>query len=233
MSLLRASPFPVGRLATRRPTRQMLSSTLSEMPMNPAGLPCRARPAGLRLVQSRLQAFKPPITAAPSLPELSWSRRQPPLRLCRMPAEGRSPYRRRLTTAAWPLLPARSGFTGPTATAHRMRRQEHTSGSEQGQPVSKALISSLNPQSVAVQFSRPVTASGTPQALPYQLQIKLVSSYDSSFAQPQTSELTTGTAEALVVGKCVLLRDHELSSDHEPGPSAAYGAANAANWQSD
>lgn len=107
-------------------------------------------------------------------------------------------------------------------------------GTEQGQPVAKALISSLNASTLnAVQFSRPQTAASPPQALPYQLQIKLVSSYYSSASQSQTSELTAGPQEAVVAGKCVLLRNHELNNDHESDSTSASGAATGPVWQSD
>ena len=110
-------------------------------------------------------------------------------------------------------------------------------GMRQGQSISQVMTGSLSPNAVnAVQFSRPVTASSPVTALPYQLQIKLVSAYYASVSQTQTSELTTqGTnpSDALTVGKCALLRDHELNNDHEPGSGAVYGAANASLWQSD
>ena len=142
------------------------------------------------------------------------------------------PYNRSLAYSPSPLWVYRADSDGtPDAPAGKYL---WITGTEQTQAVSRALTGSLNPQAAnAVQFSRPVTASAPQSALPFQLQIKLVSTYYSSFAQTQTSELTTGTQEAQVVGKCVLLRDHELSSDHEPGTSAVYGAANANSWQSD
>ncbi len=142
------------------------------------------------------------------------------------------PYNRSLSPSPGPLWIYRADSDGtPDAASGKYL---WLTGTERGQAVSKALTGSLNPQFLnAVQFSRPVTASGTPQALPYQLQIRLISTYYSSFAQAQTSELTTGSQEAVVVGKCVLLRDHELNNDHEPNSPAAYGAANASLWQSD
>jgi hypothetical protein len=142
------------------------------------------------------------------------------------------PYNRSLSPSPSPLWIYRADSDGTPDAA--LGKYLWLMGTERGQAVSKALTGSLNSQFLnAVQFSRPVTASGPPQALPYQLQIKLVSTYYSSFAQAQTSELTTGSQEAVVVGKCVLLRDHELSSDHEPGTPVVYGAANASFWQSD
>ena len=141
-----------------------------------------------------------------------------------------APYNRSLTPSSSPLWIYRSDSDGTPDAA--LGKYLWLTGTEQGQAVSKALTGSLNSQFLnAVQFSRPVTASGMPQALPYQLQIKLVSTYYSSFAQAQTSELTTGSQEPVVVGKCVLLRDHELNNDHEPSVPAVYGAANASLWQ--
>ncbi len=142
------------------------------------------------------------------------------------------PYNRSLPLPTSPLWIYRADSDGtPDASSGKCL---WITGTERGQAVSQALTGSLSPLAVnAVQFSRPITATLPPSALPYQLQIKLVSAYYSSFAQPQTSELTTGTQEALVVGKCVLLRDHELGNDHEPTSSAVYGATNAGSWQSD
>lgn len=100
------------------------------------------------------------------------------------------------------------------------------SGTELGQPVSRALLASLSPASAgAVQFQRPADSSGA-QQFPYQLEVRLVSAYYSSVRGAQTSELTTGNQQAPVIGKCVLSRDHELNLDHEPNPTPAYGAAN-------
>ncbi len=105
-------------------------------------------------------------------------------------------------------------------------------GTEQGQSVSKALISSLSPlQANAVNFTRPQTATQT--LLPYQLQISLISTYYSPVRQAQTSESGSTAQETSVVGKCVLLRDHEMNLDHEPGQTASYGAVNASAWRSD
>lgn len=110
-------------------------------------------------------------------------------------------------------------------------------GMRQGQNISRAVTGSLSSDAVnAVQFSRPLTASSPISALPYQLQIRLVSAYYASVAQKMTSELTapgTSPSEALTVGKCALLRDHEMNNDHEPDSAAAYGAASASLWQSD
>ena len=104
-------------------------------------------------------------------------------------------------------------------------------GTEQGQAVNRALVSSLSPSLAdAVQFSRPLPA---PQTLPYQLEISLVSTYYSPLRQAQTSEIDSTTQETYVVGKCVLLRDHEMNFDHEPNPTSAYGAVNAPAWRSD
>lgn len=105
-------------------------------------------------------------------------------------------------------------------------------GTEHGQPVNKALVSSLSPTTAnAVQFSRPTSAAF--QALPYQLQISLVSTYYSPLRQAQTSEINSTAQEERVAGKCALLRDHERNLDHEPNSTASYGAANAPTLRSD
>ncbi len=105
-------------------------------------------------------------------------------------------------------------------------------GTERGQLVSKALISSLSPTLAnAVKFARPQTTASA--RLPYQLQISLVSTYYSPLQQAQTSEINATAQETYVVGKCVLLRDHEMNFDHEPNSTASYGAANAPVWRSD
>ena len=106
------------------------------------------------------------------------------------------------------------------------------SGTELGQTVSRALLTSLSPTSAsAVQFQRPANSSGT-QQFPYQLEVRLVSVYYASVRGVQTSELAAGTQQAPVIGKCVLLRDHELNLDHEPNPIPPYGATSAP-WRSD
>ena len=105
-------------------------------------------------------------------------------------------------------------------------------GTEHGQSVNQALVSSLSPiLPNAVKFSRPMTTSS--QELPYQLQISLVSTYYSPIRQAQTSEINSTGKEEYVVGKCVLLRDHEMNLDHEPNSAASYGAVNAPNLRSD
>ncbi|MGI4787839.1 MAG: PilW family protein [Janthinobacterium lividum] len=105
-------------------------------------------------------------------------------------------------------------------------------GTEQGQSVNKALLSSLNAsQANAVSFSRPLTTTSV--MLPYQLQINLVSTYYSPLKQAQTSEINSTSQETYVVGKCVLLRDHEMNLDHEPGSTAGYTAVNSPTLRSD
>ena len=102
------------------------------------------------------------------------------------------------------------------------------SGTERGQAISEALISSLNPTDVnAVRFARPQTAAGTP--LPYQLQLSIASSYFSPI-QPAQAGFTPPAGPA---GKCALLRDHEMNLDHEPASPASYGAINASVIRSD
>ncbi len=100
------------------------------------------------------------------------------------------------------------------------------SGAELGQPVGRALLASLSPASAgAVQFQRPADSSGA-QQFPYQLEVRLVSAYYSSLRGTQTSEMTAGSQQVPVIGKCVLSRDHELNLDHEPNPTPTYGATN-------
>lgn len=105
-------------------------------------------------------------------------------------------------------------------------------GTEHGQSVNHALVSSLSPTVAnAVKFSRPTAVWS--QALPYQLQISLVSTYYSPLRQAQTSEINSTAQEEYVVGKCVLLRNHEMNLDHEPNSTANYGAVNASTLRSD
>ena len=105
-------------------------------------------------------------------------------------------------------------------------------GTEHGQSVNQALVSSLSPTAAnAVKFSRPTAASA--QALPYQLQISLVSAYYSPLRQAQTSEINSTALEEYATGKCVLLRNHEMNLDHEPNFTASYGAVNAPTLRSD
>ena len=103
------------------------------------------------------------------------------------------------------------------------------SGTEQGQAISKTLISSLSPTDAnAVRFARPQTAAGT--LLPYQLQISVSSTYFSPIQTPPAGSVPPQAGPA---GKCVLLRDHEMNLDHEPASPANYGAINAAVVRSD
>ena len=105
------------------------------------------------------------------------------------------------------------------------------SGIERGQAVNQALISSLSPALPnAVKFARPQASAAT---LPFQLQISLVSSAYSPLRQAQTSEIAATASETTVVGKCALLRDHEMNLDYEPNPTAIYGAVNSPTWRSD
>ncbi len=98
-------------------------------------------------------------------------------------------------------------------------------GTRAGQAVNQAILSSL-PTTVsdAVQLGRPVDSTG--QALPYQLRFRLLSVSGTAGQGRQTSEMNPDPALAAVVGKCVLLRDHELNLDHEPNPATPYGAIN-------
>lgn len=105
-------------------------------------------------------------------------------------------------------------------------------GYEKNQNVSKALIYSLSPTTPnAVTFSRPQTAASI--LLPYQLQVSLVSTYYSPLKDAQTSEINSTSQKEPVVGKCALLRDHEMNLDHEPNSTSTYGAVNASVWRSD
>ncbi len=98
-------------------------------------------------------------------------------------------------------------------------------GTRAGQAVDQAILSSV-PATVpdAVQFGRPTDSAA--QALPYQLRFWLFSASGTAGQGRQTSEMNPDPAQAAVVGKCVLLRDHEMNLDHEPNPATPYGAAN-------
>ena len=98
-------------------------------------------------------------------------------------------------------------------------------GTRAGQAVDQAILSSL-PATLpdAVQFGRPTDSTG--QALPYQLRFRLLSSVGTAGQGRQTSEMNPDPAQAAAIGKCILLRDHELNLDHEPNPATPYGAIN-------
>lgn len=98
-------------------------------------------------------------------------------------------------------------------------------GTRAGQPVNQAILTSLPPTIPdAAQFGRPTDTAG--RALPYQLRFRLLSSVGTAGQGRQTSEMNPDPALAAVVGKCVLLRDHEMNLDHEPNPATPYGAVN-------
>jgi len=98
-------------------------------------------------------------------------------------------------------------------------------GSENGTAVNQAIVKSLDPTSTsAVQFSRPASTSA---ALPYQLEVKVVSSYASPINGAQTSETTDGSQATSLAGRCIQLRNHEPNLDHDPGTTTVTTAPSA------
>jgi type II secretory pathway pseudopilin PulG len=78
----------------------------------------------------------------------------------------------------------------------------------------------------SVQFVRPQTtgSDGSVVSIPDQLEVKVICSYYTPTNGNASNEVTNGTGQTTSLdGKCVFLRDHELTSAHESGATTNLG----------
>jgi type II secretory pathway pseudopilin PulG len=98
-----------------------------------------------------------------------------------------------------------------------------TVGDQDGsQPtINRAIISSLAGNIPnALQFVRPQTVPnglGVTSDIPYEVEIKVICSYYAPTGGGATNEVSNGEGTTSLDGKCVFMRDHELSSQNESG----------------
>ncbi len=103
-------------------------------------------------------------------------------------------------------------------------------GTDNGATVNQAIITSVNSSWDAIQFLRPwntTNNTGTPN-IPYEAEIKITSGYFSIINGVQTNESTGGADKntTQLVGKCIAMRNFELTSVHIPKNVSATSIGN-------
>ncbi len=88
------------------------------------------------------------------------------------------------------------------------------------QPIIKTIAPNL---SNAVQFLRPQSApngQGVTTSIPYEVEIKVICSYYAPTGGDATNEVSNGEQTTSLDGRCVFMRDHELSATYENGSTS-------------